>query len=172
MPRADGGGFRKMRPITTHNKRINDFCSWRGLLVLAGVSAEASMDGHGFRSDDGKTALWCGEVDDLWRMGAPRGVGGPWKATAVTAGMPSDPYLMAGYHHKMLELSHDAAQAVTFTVEVDFLADGSWSEYKRFTVEPGKPLQHIFPDGYAAHWVRVRADRAANATATFTYTAD
>ena len=172
VPRPDGGGFRKMGPLTTHNKRISDFCSWRGLFVLAGVSAQAAADGHCFRSDDGKTALWFGEVDDLWRMGAPRGTGGPWKETAITADTPSDPYLMTGYNHKTLELSHDAKEPVTFTVEVDFLADGSWSEYARFTVEPGKPLQHVFPEGYSAHWVRLRADRAVKATATFTYTAN
>ena len=172
VPRPDGGGFRKMRPITTHNKRISDFCSWRGLFVLAGVSAQAAADGHCFRSDDSKTALWFGEVDDLWRMGPPRGTGGPWKETAVAADAPSDPYLMAGYNRKTLELSHDAKEPVTFIVEVDFLADGSWSEYARFTVEPGKPLRHVFPDGYSAHWVRLRADRAAKATAIFTYGAD
>ena len=34
---------------------------------------------------------------------------------------------------------------------------------------PGRTLRHVFPDGYAAHWLRVTADRACTATATFIY---
>ena len=159
-----------MRPVTTHNKQISDFCRWRGLLVLAGTSTKAKADDHLYRSADGEAGLWFGDVDDLWRMGAPRGMGGPWKDTAVTANTPSDPYLMTGYDAKALELSHDAAGPVVFTVEVDFLADDSWSEYARFTVPAGQTFKHVFPAGYSAHWVRLRADHAAKATATFTYT--
>ncbi|HOW65404.1 MAG TPA: hypothetical protein P5186_22130 [Candidatus Paceibacterota bacterium] len=62
---------------------------------------------HLFRSGDGKAALWFGNVDDLRRMGAPTGVGGPWKYSPVVANTPSDPYLMLGYERKVLELSHD-----------------------------------------------------------------
>ena len=38
---------------------------------------------------------------------------------------------------------------------------------------PGKPgtttPEHLFAAGYAAHWVRLRADRDCTATAEFTY---
>ena len=73
----------------------------------------------------------------------------------------SDPYLMTGYNHKTLELSHDAKEPVTFTVEVDFLADGSWSEYARLTVEPGKRT-HVAPPGKKTFWIR-QADTASGA---------
>jgi hypothetical protein len=87
----------------------------------------------------------------------------------VKASVPSDPFLMTNFDRKSLSLSHDATQPVVFTVEVDFLATGDWSEYGRFTIEPGKPFTHTFPAGYAAHWVRLRADRDCVATAEFTY---
>jgi hypothetical protein len=51
----------------------------------------------------------------------------------------------------------------------DFAADNTWCEYARFTVQPGQTLQHRFPDGYSAHWVRLKADMTTSATATFTY---
>jgi hypothetical protein len=171
LPRDDAGGLRRIRPVTTHLKRITDFCSWRGLLVLAGTSLGATTNEHFFRSDDGKAGLWFGEVDDLWRLGPPRGLGGPWKESAVTAGVPSDPYLMTGYDKKTLELSHDANEPVSFAVEVDFLANGTWVEYARFTVAPGQKFQHLFPKGYAAHWIRFRVDHTTKATALLTYTA-
>ena len=169
LPRADSGGFRRLRPVTTHNKRISDFTSWRGLFVMAGIASGAANDGHVFRSSDGQAALWFGNVDDLWRMGAPAGVGGPWKNSVVAARTPSDPYLMFGYREKEMQLSHTSDRPVTFTVEVDFTAENDWSEYARITVPVGQVVKHVFPDGYSAHWVRLRTDLDTTATATFIY---
>jgi hypothetical protein len=169
LPYAASGGFRRVRPVTTHNRHISDFASWRGLFAIAGVAASAINNGHVFRSDDGRAALWFGNVDDLWRLGAPSGVGGPWKNSVVAANIPSDPYLIFGYERRALALSHTNSTPVTFTVEVDFAADNTWSEYARFTVPPGQTVKHTFPDGYSAHWVRLRTDAATSATALFNY---
>ncbi|NLC59075.1 MAG: hypothetical protein GX774_19750 [Armatimonadetes bacterium] len=169
VPRLSSGGLAAMRPVCTHRRRITDFCSWRGLLVLAGTRTEAPADAHHFRAVDGEAALWFGTVDDLWRLGKPRGQGGPWYQTPVRADDPSDPYLMTGFDHKLLELSHDAGQPVEFTVEVDFLATGEWSVYRRFTVPAGGSVRHRFPNGYNAHWLRVRASVACTATCLLTY---
>lgn len=169
LPLSGSGGFRRVRPVTTHNKHISDFGSWRGLFVIAGVASSATNNGHVFRAEDGQAALWFGNVDDLWRMGAPAGVGGPWKNSAVEANVPSDPYLMFGYERKVLEMSHTATQPVTFTVEVDVAADNTWSEYGRFTVQPGQTIKHVFPEGYSAHWVRIKSDTAATVTTVLTY---
>ncbi len=57
VPKTDAGGFRRLRPICSHNKHISDYASWRGLLVMTGVKADAQQDGHIFKSDDGKAAL-------------------------------------------------------------------------------------------------------------------
>ena len=76
---------------------------------------------------------------------------------------------MAGYDHKSLELSHDAATAVHITAEVDFLADGTWHAFKTFDVPAGKTLQYVFPPGYAAHWVRFHCDAPCRATAQLQY---
>ncbi len=167
VPRDNSGGMRKMRALATHGKRITDFASWRGLLVLTGVLDDAPAGDQLVRNADGSAALWLGEVDDLWRMGEPRGTGGPWKQTVVAADTPSDPYLMYGYDRKELELS--ATDATTITVEVDFLADNSWSTYATFDLAAGQTVTHVFPEGFNAHWVRVRSGAATVATAQFTY---
>jgi len=170
LPREfEGGGIRRIRPITTHNLDIFDFASWRGMLVISGIANNVAADGHCIRSDDGKVGLWFGNIDDLWTFGPPRGEGGPWKDTAVAAGIPSDPYLMTGYEQKTLELSHTSASNVRFCVEVDFLGTGEWLKYRTFTVEPGKKLTHVFESGYSAHWVRLTSDEDTTATAWFTY---
>jgi len=167
MPR--GRGLPKIKPVCTHGRQITDFCTWRGLLVLAGNRQSATPDGEYFASADGKVGLWFGHIDDLWRLGKPTGTGGPWHDTPVAAGVPSDPYLMTGYDRKTLTLSHDADAPVTFTVEVDITADGTWHRYARLLAAPGKPLTHTFPPGYNARWVRLTANKPCRATARFTY---
>ena len=169
IPRDSAGGRRKMQPITTHNKRITDLTSWRGMLAITGVLDSAPASDSLVRATDGSAALWLGEIDDVWRMGEPRGEGGPWLATPVTANTPSDPYLMYGYRSKSMTLSHQTATAVAFKVEVDFLADNTWSTYGSFTVQPGETFTHQFPAAFDAHWVRVTSDTATTATAQFTY---
>ncbi|MCP4644955.1 MAG: hypothetical protein GY851_31225 [bacterium] len=169
LPAQNAGGFARIRPIATHNRRITDYCSWRGLLVLSGVADDTCADNpHIVRAEDGQCALWVGEVDDLWRLGKPVGQGGPWKDTRVGAGVPSEPYLMTGYDNKHLELSHNAAEAVRFTLEVDFSGTG-WHTYETFDVPPGETRQHDFPKGFTAYWVRVVLDRACTATAWLMY---
>jgi hypothetical protein len=159
--------FQRMKPVTTHHKPITDYCVWRGMLALSGVKPDAASDGHIFGDREAK--LWFGAIDDLWKMGKPKGQGGPWKDATAKANEPSDPYLMCGYDQKTLTLSHDAKQAVEFTLQVDFYADGQWHDYQRFTVDPGKPFVHEFPKGYAAHWLRVKAGTACTATAQLEY---
>ena len=115
------------------------------------AQADARPDGHYFAAADSRVGLWFGDIDDLWKLGKPVGRGGPWLDTAVESGQPSDPYLMAGYDRKSLALSHDAAQAVHFTVEVDVVADGNWLSYATIEVPPRRTITHVFPAGYAAH---------------------
>lgn len=170
VPRDSGSrpDYQRMKPVASHRKRIADFCTWRGLLVLSGVNTDAGDDGHVFGRVKGPK-LWFGAIDDLWKLGKPRGIGGPWKDTAVKANQPSDPYLMTGYDRKSLTLVHDAKQAVEFTIEMDFLADGMWHRYARLSVQPGEPLRYKFPAGYGAHWVRLKASVPCKATATLEY---
>jgi hypothetical protein len=160
LPANNAGGFAKIRPVATHNLRIHDYCSYRGLLVMSGIEGKA-------RSDDGKVSLWVGVVDDLWQFGKPRGVGGPWKNTSVKAGVESDPYLMTGFDKKSLTLSADAD--VKVRVEVDITGTGIWRTWQTLEVAPGKATEYRFPDAFNAYWVRVAAGRDCTASAVFTY---
>ncbi len=170
LPAENAGGIAKLRPIATHNRRVHDFATWRGLLVMSGIAADASpANRHLIRSDDQQVALWVGAVDDLWTFGRPVGEGGPWKDATVQAGVPSDPYLMTGYDKKKLTLSHAAARSVQVNVEVDLTGSGQWVSYAKIDVPAGKPAEHVFPDGYQAYWLRVTADRATTATAWLVY---
>ncbi|MFM7742674.1 MAG: hypothetical protein ACKO8X_04180, partial [Verrucomicrobiota bacterium] len=74
LPALNAKGAIRMRPIATSDAAVHDYCSYRGLLVLSGVSPEAARDDrHVIRSDDGQAAVWVGAADDLWKLGKPRG---------------------------------------------------------------------------------------------------
>ncbi|WEK36353.1 MAG: hypothetical protein P0Y53_02470 [Candidatus Pseudobacter hemicellulosilyticus] len=157
-------GYAAIRPITTHRKAIQDYCTWRGLLVISGVRQGAAADGHVF--GEASQGLWFGAIDDLWQLGKPVGTGGPWKNTRVKAQEPSLPYLMTGYDKKKVQLT--ASRDVTITLEVDVDYQG-WHPYKKIGIKAGETVEHVFPEGYNAHWIRVVADQDCEATAWFLY---
>lgn len=166
LPARNAQGMAKVRPVATHNLVIHDFCSHAGLLLFTGITPEVKSE-HIFRSADGEAAVWAGVADDLWKLGKPRGIGGPWKKSSVKAEAPSDPYLMTAYDEKKVEFlsSVDA----TFTLEVDIDGTDLWVPLKDFSLTAGKPLTYAFPEGFSAYWVRVKSNVDTTATAWFTY---
>ncbi|SKB04102.1 hypothetical protein SAMN02745166_03973 [Prosthecobacter debontii] len=166
LPAENAGGFAKVRPVATHNRRIKDYASYRGLLVLSGLKAGAQGE-HIVTSDDGKTSLWVGAVDDLWQFGKPRGIGGPWKDTSVKAGEASDPYLFTGYDRKHLTLQSD--HATTVRVEADVSGTGLWVTYRSFDLKPGEKVEHEFPASFGAYWLRCVSDTAGVMSAQLKY---
>lgn len=170
LPAENADGFAKIRPISSHNFRINDYASYRGMLIMTGINPQTGKDNpHVIISADGKAAVWAGVIDDLWKMGKPTGKGGPWKDTKVKAGEPSDPYLIGFYDDRKLSLSHDLNEPVTFKIEVDPVGYGPWMTYREITVEPGKTYEYKFPDHFQSRWIRFVANKSAEATAWLTY---
>ncbi|MDP6504340.1 MAG: hypothetical protein QF886_12030, partial [Planctomycetota bacterium] len=169
LPARNAQGFAKIRPISSHSLGIHDFCSWRGLLVFTGLSPDAGKTGNErvIVSDDGKAALWVGMIEDLWKLGKPTGQGGPWKDSAVKAGVPSDPYLMTGYDRKSVRL--ESVRDAEITLEIDLDGTQLWVPYRMFTLKAGKPFSHQFPDGFSAYWVRAKSNVDTTATAWFKY---
>ena len=74
---------------------------------------------------------------------------------------------MYGYDHKELTLT--SSTATTITVELDFLADNTWSTYQTFNLTAGQTLTHTFPAGFHAHWVRVKSSASTTASAQFVF---
>ena len=166
LPAENAGGFAKIRPVTTHNHRIKDYASYRGLLLMSGIRQDAQGE-HIIHSTDGKTALWAGAVDDLWLFGKPRGFGGPWKDSLVKAGESSDPYLFTGYDQKELTLKSDKPAKIR--VETDLTGTGLWVTYQEFEVSPETPVTHRFPASYGAYWLRCVSDTDATVSAQLKY---
>ncbi len=168
LPAENAGGIAKVRPVATHGLRIQDYCSYRGLLVMTGIDG-SDNNPRIVRSSDGQAAVWLGVADDLWKLGKPRGQGGPWIKTQVRAGIPSDPFLMTGFDRKRLDLSNAGDNETTITLEADMIGDGHWALVKKFQLKPGETLEHTFPAWFQACWARLVSSNDTVATAQFTY---
>ncbi len=168
-PWAFGNRIWGVKPIAQHLWVHGDFCSWKGLLVVGADNASPDS-GENHLCAEPQSGLWMCRTDDIWKLGRPAGWGGPWWGAPVKAGEPSDPYLMTGFVHKCIHLTHTAAAPVRFAVEVDFQGDGHFHRYQEFEVPAGGYAQHSFPPGFSAHWVRVVASADCTATAQLHYT--
>lgn len=170
LPAENADGFAKIRPVASHNFRINDYASYRGMLIMTGIDLKSGEGNtHIIRSEDGKAAIWAGVIDDLWKMGKPRGRGGPWKNSSVNARETSDPYLIGFYDKRTLSLSHDAKEPVTFLVEVEPVGHGPWMKYQEITVPVGETVKHTFTDAFQARWIRFTTDKRSAVTTWLEY---
>lgn len=82
-----GGRLRGIKPVCSHLRIIGDFCSWNGLLVMAGDQTTPIHDSNPYVGQP-QANLWMGKTDDLWSWGKPTGCGGPWLEESVKAGVP------------------------------------------------------------------------------------
>ncbi|XP_064613873.1 LOW QUALITY PROTEIN: uncharacterized protein LOC135477633 [Liolophura sinensis] len=168
-----------IRPISQHLRVIPDFASFRGTLVLGGNQVSSIFDNN-VVTGQSQSGMWFGKTDDLWSFGKPQGWGAVWRRDNVTEGVPSDPYLMTGFDHKVLHLTahvaHPAHPGVTFAIEIDYtgtaghMSGEDWNVLTRIGVYNGGYNYYTFPPGFSAHWVRVVASANCTATAYFHYT--
>lgn len=157
-----GGNVWGIKPISYHLRIVPDFCFWRGMLVMAGDQTD-----HGVGQP--QSGLLFQNIDDLWNYGKPTGWGAVWQDEIVSANTPSDPFLMTGFDKKNIHLINKGNEAIEFIVEVDVMGNEEWHQYKKIKVEAGGYTSYIFPDGYAAHWVRLKLNKQAEVTAQFVY---
>jgi hypothetical protein len=158
-----------VKPVCQHLRIIPDYCAFRGLLALAGNQTTPNQ-GNNPLSGQPQSGLWFGKTDDLWGWGKPQGWGGPWRKTPVKAGELSDAFLMTGYDRKVLHLMSDRPSATSFDIEVDFLGNGTWVPYRRIDLPSSGYAHHEFPQGFSAHWARLRITTDCRATAEFMFT--
>ncbi len=170
LPAENADGYAKIRPVASHNFRIHDYVSYRGMLIMTGVEKNATADGeHIFVSEDGNAKIWAGVIDDLWELGKPTGHGGPWKDAQIKAGETSDPYLIGFYDKKSLTISHNSNETVNFRIEVEPIGHGSWMVYKEVAVKPNEEFKYIFPDAFQSRWIRFTSDKDCKATTWLIY---
>jgi len=154
-----------LKPICQHLRIIPDYCSFRGLFVMAGNQNTPNADNNPLGGQP-QAGLWFGKTDDLWSFGKPQGWGGPWRRAELRAGEASEPFLFTGFPNKVLHVKTDRSAEIR--IEVDFLGNGSWETYETMKVNGYR--YHVFPAGFSAHWVRLVPQVSCVATAQFIFT--
>ena len=169
LPAENADGYAKIRPVASHTLSIHDYASYRGLLVMTGLDKSKASNEHIITSTDGKAKVWAGTIDDLWKLGKPRGQGGPWKNTLVKSNSPSDPYLIGFYDKKSLKISHKSNLPVTFKIEIEPIGHGPWMMFKEVVVKPSETFEYTFAPDFQARWIRFSVDKNCEATTWLTY---
>ena len=157
-----GGLIWGIKPISYHLRIVPDFCFWRGLFVMAGDQTD-----HGVGQP--QSGLLFQNIDDLWTYGKPTGWGAVWQNDTVQAGDTSDPFLMTGFDKKTVHFKNNGKNDMEFTILVDFLGNDEWNIYKKITVKGNGYNFYTFPDGYSAHWVKLKVDNKSVVSAQFVY---
>lgn len=169
LPAENADGYAKLKPIATHGLLMNDFASYRGLLLISGANTSETDSKRIFKSDDGKVAVWAGTVDELWKLGSPKGKGGPWSTAKVEAGQVSDPYLMGGYGQRTLHITNHGHQKISILLQVDPTGTGEWFDAKGFDIAPNKTLTYLFPESLQGKWLRFKSTSNAFVTTFLEY---
>ncbi len=155
-----------VKPVCQHLRTIPDYCSFRGLLALAGNETTPNLDNNAVVGQP-QSGIWFGKSDDLWSWGRPQGWGGPWRNEAVTAGTPSDPFLFLDFQHKMLHLVSERSWEVE--IQIDFLGNGTWEKYETVKLNAGEYRPVLFEDAFSAQWIRLVPGVSCKMTAEFMF---
>jgi len=168
-------------PRSAYLKVIGDFTRWNDRLVF-GCDDTAKSEFLNKRPAKGALAgpgqsqsnLWFTSPETPDRLGPALGRGSVWVDEPVKAGVPSDPFLLAGFAKRAAFLMHDRAAPSTFTLEVDERGDGVWRTMREVTLTADEPSRWIeIPAALAGVWIRVKSDRdLAKASAAFQYAAE
>ena len=162
-------------PRSNYLKVIGDFCRWNERVVF-GCDDSAKSEFLNKRKAKGKLAgpgqsqsnLWFVEPKQIDELGPVIGRGAVWLDDAVKANVPSDAFLFSGYSQRGVHLTHDSAEPVKFTFEVDAKGDGQWQPLHSVDVRGYAWVE--FPKTEPGVWVRVKTDRdCVKATAFFQF---
>ena len=52
---------------------------------------------------------------------------------------------------------------------MDVEGTGKWMAYQSFDIKPDTVLNHEFPEGFSAYWVRAISEQPATVTVVFKY---
>ncbi|MGE0761012.1 MAG: hypothetical protein AB7O38_28630, partial [Pirellulaceae bacterium] len=168
---ADSAGI---EPRSSYLKVIGDFARWQDHIVF-GCDDTARNEFLNKRQAKGTIAapqsqsnLWFTSPDRLDQLGPVLGRGAVWWNEAVEAGVPSDPYLLAGFGTRGVHLAHASDYEVRITVEGDEQGRGVWSRLADVPIPPKSHRWYELPESWRGIWVRLTADRQlARGTAFF-----
>jgi len=76
---------------------------------------------------------------------------------------------MTGFDKKSVHLYHDITENIEFTIQIDFIGNGDFRDFKTISVKPGEYVHYEFPNAYSANWMRLSVNKNCKATAIINY---
>ncbi|MBQ3349966.1 MAG: hypothetical protein IJG38_06165 [Thermoguttaceae bacterium] len=184
-----------IKPLSSYLKVVGDFCFWNGKIVCGCDDSAKSefLNTSPFKGSlkapgQSNSNLWFIDPKQIAKFGPALGRGAVWKEEPVKAGVPSDPYLFAGFDYKCAWIAVDTPamwsseidgegnykhsafieNPAKIAFEIDKDGTGVWEEWK--TVSVTQTAFVDFSDAPAAQWIRVVSDvDLENATVEFQY---
>jgi hypothetical protein len=156
-----------IRPMGSHLRYIPDFLNWDGQIVLA--TDETSIQGNPLAGQP-QSNLWFGSYEDLSNWGPASGYGAIWLNELVEANEVSDPFLMAGFDHRMMHLYNASDLSTTITLQIDENGDNHWKKLTSIDLNKHTYQYYIFKTDLKAEWIRLVPDKSSKLTAAFHYT--
>jgi hypothetical protein len=166
-----------IRPRSAYLKVIGDYTRWKDQLVF-GCDDSAQREFLNKRSVKGgiegpgqsNSNLWFTSLDLPDQLGPNTAEGAVYISEAIQKASPSEPFLFAGWEHRMVWMLNEGKDAVTFDFEVDREGNGEWEKIKSVTVGPGKTATWAFDANEQGEWIRVQSNQDTKGTIHFTYT--
>lgn len=155
-----------IRPLCSHLRYIPDIAGWNDRVVLAADDTSIMQNPLAGQSQSNLQFL---KYDELQNFGPRTGWGSVWLGDHVKGNTPSEPYLFAGFEERIVHLSHQEKEPVTFTLEIDRTGNGAWEKLKEIKVAAEGYEHHTFAADTPGEWIRVTADRDCHATVKFDY---
>lgn len=158
QPPIPGSNQPQVRPLSACTESLHDFCAWGGSIVLAGGQQDRTA---------GTTQPLLRETTLAAITASPRptGQGAWWRTTSVNANQVSESLLIAGFQKRTVHLSNEGDSPLTVDLEIDANNTEAYRGLYRMQVAPHSYVPYVFPEGYSATWLRLRAQEAGMVTA-------
>ncbi|TDE13360.1 hypothetical protein [Dyadobacter psychrotolerans] len=165
-----------IRPRSAYLKVIGDFARWQDQIVfgcddsaqkefLNKRKAKGDIEGPGQSNSN----LWFTPLAKPDQLGPNTAEGAIW-ISENTGTKPSEPFLFAGWQHRMGWVLNEGTTAVSFKFETDKNGTNQWTTIKTVNAEPGKAVSIVFDAAEKGEWVRVTSSQSTIATIHFSYT--
>jgi len=166
-----------IRPKSAYLKVVGDFTRWQNQLVFGGDDsaqkeflnkrkAKGAIEGPGQSNSN----LWFTSLEKPDQLGPNTAEGAVWISENIEKGKASEPFLFAGWKHRMAWILNEGKTAVSFNFEVDKEGKDQWTSIRTISAEPGKAVYIMFDATEKGEWIRVTGDHSTKATVHFTYT--
>lgn len=168
-----------IRPRSAYLKVIGDFARWNGRLVF-GCDDSANKEFLNKRKQKGEiegpgqsnSNLWFTSPEKPDQLGPCTAEGAVWMSEEVKSGVPSEPFLFAGWDIRSAWIKNEGTRPVAFGFEIDKTGNGQWSDLMEVNVGAGESMNIVFGPEERGEWIRVMPYADTRVTVHFSYAAN